>query len=106
MRTRNAWLQRGYDPIESAAQGRALGGAPLVEELAASEVAPPEETDAGAGEAPAVGLADRVALENAQPGHDLGDFPEIEIAPRRDAALAADQLPMAQQRPAAGVEQI
>src|SRR4029078_5077733 len=64
----NAWLQRGNHPIENAAEQRALGGAPFIEELASGQVAAPEQTDAGPSQPPAIGLADRVALENAQPG--------------------------------------
>src|SRR4051794_39758363 len=51
---RNTWLQCGDRPIENAAEQRALGGAPFIEELASGQVAAPEQTDAGAGQPPAI----------------------------------------------------
>src|SRR5262249_38744687 len=64
------------------------------------------QADAGPGQPPPVSPADRVALEDAEPGHDFGNVSEVEIATGREASLAADRLPIAQQHPASAVPNI
>ena len=76
----NTGLQFGNNSIENGAETGPLMLAPFFEEFAASRFASPEQADAGSGESPPIGLAHRIALQNAQPGHDIGDLPEVEIA--------------------------
>ena len=80
VRAGNTGLQFGNDSIENGAETGLLMLAPFFEELAASRFASPEQADAGSGEPPPIGLAHRIALQNAKPGHDIGDLPEVEIA--------------------------
>ena len=86
----------GTESVEKSAEDQTLAVAPLIEEFASRQVASPEQADAGSGQPPSIGLADRIALEDAQPGYDGGDLPEVEIGAGRNTALAADRLPVPQ----------